>query len=294
MNKQLFLTLALIFSLWNNAFAQHVPSMLEKGNEWSYYTLWLHFKDSQFQEIEYVPYFYHYYIDGEETIGGNRYQKIWCEWENADFPPTWLESTSMSPCIAAHLREEDGKILAPTRDFPTYDYIGKAVDGEYIVYDWNWEDGANIMDMMRLKLSDTPFITNDNISRKFWNGCILEGIGATKGLAMLTHHLYNYSVLLQNNRGWIQGACLNVFAKNGEIIYKAPFFTESFGQEESCTTYKPDPYFGHLVEEQITNSADTQYLIAPSRPAFDISGRMYMSGFHNVSVEGSKKVIRFQ
>lgn len=300
--KKNLLFLATIFAAGNVAAQDVVPSMLAGNPEWSYYMTGWELTGLPERIIE--TYFYHFYLSGTTEINGRQYVNVCCEWDEGTHYPYCFDN-KIENNVVMHFREDDGRILAPLSDFPDIDFhpfLGGKTDEECILYDWNLQDEKfpiiqvclgeeDFLGYNNIKRLDESITTLDGIARGVWRaqsgGRMIEGIGSIESTGLLTKYLSSYSIPI----GYFieNAACLNVFVQDGQVIYKAPDYQgDPEQEEESATTYKPDPYFGKLIT---TGIAPTLSSTAFAR-SYDLSGRPAAGNNSGVRIEEGRKVMR--
>lgn len=271
--------------------AHDTIQMFEDNPEWSYYVVMNTFNDNEECIGPYV-HFYHLYIDGKESINGKEYYLLWCEYN--DMQPLWLERIASSPLLCAHVRQDGSKILAPISDFSNAQtYMGRALDDEYIIYDWEWGEKEVFSDIMSVTRDPSPVELLDGTQRTSWHytyspeQTIIEGIGAIDDPGMLTHWALSFSV----NLSTYIGCCLNTFVKNGHVLYTAPSIAEGIEQNPyDCKHYRQDPIFG----EQVNISNIYLMSIGNKAPTYNLTGQELNNSFvrHGIYIKDRKKVLR--
>lgn len=303
--------LVIMFGCSANIHAQH----LKDGCAWVYYKWYS--TEAEFDEPEYIK----YELCGTQELNGKTYYKLYST------TSYWGMVTGPTYCLG--LREENSRIYADCdeyveltnidldapKDSPeTMPYV-ITEDNEVVLYDFNWNVGdyAGLSDRslrycVKSK-SDIRMETGEERSifevymyaYKSWDAAdadyssyrphchVIEGIGATSGLGILYEWLND--LILPYGMDVIE-VCLNVFVDNNTLIYKAPDYTgvpEDKGK--SYTTYKKDPFFGHLVSG--INNVQTESVATGDNCYYDLSGRKLTNGptRPGLYIRNGKKVV---
>jgi len=198
--------------------------------------------------------FFKYEIKGTYTVGDKTYGRLYLCRENGE--EKYLFG----------VREAEGQVLVHLSEYaesgaglpyPAYaeDEVFplelSADKDEAVLYDFNKQEGDILGTQQAYNYSVTDIeeigLANGETRKLFRYGsdeCYLEGIGCTNSLGGLTHYL---SSLMLPPDGPRQTQ-LNLFVQNGEVLYKAPDYEGDPEKEtDSYTTYRDDPFFGHLV-----------------------------------------------
>ena len=282
--------------------AQH----LKDGCAWVYYN-WYE-NEAQFNEPEYIK----YELCGTQELNGKTYYKLY-------------STTSYFGMIGETkyefgLREEDGRVYVdygeyleamvhdvdPNADKNTIEAMPYLItdDNEVILYDYNLNAGdyvghddillkryINKKYSIRMETGEerTLFEVNCRIGEPYnIDGpfcTVIEGIGsidAQGGLFNWMNDLFGTELVM---------TCLNVFVDNNTIIYKAPDYTGAPEDEGySYTTYRKDPFFGHLVTGIGSVKSDAGRDVKPC--LYDLSGRKVEGKPRpGVYICGGKKVV---
>lgn len=259
---------------------------LDDNPHWSYYEWHYHLNDNAYNIT-----FFHMYLGDQVQIAGKTYYELLEETQRESIATKLEEEHG----VIGYVREEDGKILAPISSFKEelateFEYL--VVDDEYIIYDPQWDKDCivsasyyntmvtDVEQFMLLNGSETKLLTLTTGEK------IIDGIGCINKLGGFLYYLSRYNYAPGGPINW----CLNVFVRNEVVEYKAPNFTGVPAlQETDYTTYKPDPYFGELVETGIISP--TYVSQSSYNTYFDISGRRTFNRPKNgIYIKNGKKM----
>ena len=249
--------LALVFLMNSNT--SSAQNMVVEGNVWTYYDASYASRDSIGNSnyiIELV--FTKFYFNGEREIAGHLYKEVWQQsWavlrlpKNFDFGSLHGEVVNevLEPHYCFSLREENGRIYGPIREFNRYVGVAEEdldnpfdvlsryypiVDKEYLVYDYS-------KDTIRA----LPYIGNSDP----W-----------KGFFIIPPEYFPID-------GFQHERFLNLFLSEGQLAYQSPMFLS-------------DPFFPEIQPgANIDYTAIRDIPQSPSQPAaqspsyYDLQGR---------------------
>ena len=221
-----------------NGWAQEYPTMLEGNPKWICLA----------SEVDGVPTFKTFYLDGDTTINGKIYQKLYYDWKYKNG-----KSVLAKPVNIAALREYDGKVLAAKTfyqemfmELGNYYEAYEECNNEVVVYDWNvlregksikvFQDGKTtereIVERTTTEMSDG----SKRIVYKLFNHDpenlrrgqqayveIIDQVGCINMPKELVHYLWepkNISYSSSSSKV-IVGTTMD-FIQNNTIVYRAP------------------------------------------------------------------------
>lgn len=261
---------------------------LDGDPHWSYYE-WQHHLNNKAYNIT----FFHMYLGDQVEIAGKTYYKLLEETQRESLATILEEEHG----VIGYVREEDGKIFAPISGFNeelATEFEYHVVDDEYVIYDSQWDkDDIVSTSYHNTMVTDVvPFtLLNGSETRRLTltrGEQILDGIGCVNELGGFLYYLSHYNYAPSGPINW----CLNVFVRNEIVEYKAPNFAGAPTlQETDYTTYKPDPYFGELVETSIVSPTNSKQ--SPNNTYFDVFGRRTSRCFGNgIYIKDGRCVMR--
>ena len=221
-----------------NGWAQDYPTMLEGNPKWICLA----------SDVDGEPTFKTFYLDGDTTINGKTYQKLYYEWMYKNG-----KSVLGHPVNIAALREYDGKVLAAKAfyqemflEFGNYYEAFEERSDEVVVYDWNvlreaksvkvFQDGntteREIVERTTTEMADGPmrmvykvFNHDPENLRKGQQAYveIIDQVGCINMPKALVHYLWEPKVFVYSTSpsNAIAGTTMN-FIQNGTIVYQAP------------------------------------------------------------------------
>ncbi|MDE6353721.1 MAG: hypothetical protein K2L56_01455 [Prevotella sp.] len=293
--KTLILFVMLAWS--TSLFAQH----LKDGCAWVYYN-WYE-DEARYNEPEYIK----YELCGTQELNGKTYYKLYTTtsyWGTVTAGPTYrLGLREENGRVYADCDEYANltyiDLDKPKNSLYAMPYI-VTEDNEVVLYDFNWNVGdyvgpADILCRYYVKNKSNIRIETGEVRSKYevylnlnkslevaekdyanigdipdkFHCYVIEGIGAIDYLGALYEWLNH--IILPYGYNSIE-TCLNVFVDNNTIVYKAPDYTGAPEDEGySYTTYKKDPFFGHLVTGIGSVKSDAERGAKPC--LYDLSGR---------------------
>ena len=205
-----------------NGWAQDYPTMLEGNPKWICLA----------SDVDGEPTFKTFYLDGDTTINGKTYQKLYYEWMYKNG-----KSVLGHPVNIAALREYDGKVLAAKAfyqdmflEFGNYYEAFEERSDEVVVYDWN---------VLREAKSVKVFQDGKTTEREIVERTITD---MSDGSKRIVYKLFNHDPenLRRGQQAYVeiidQVGCINMpkelvhylweptmnFIQNGTIVYQAP------------------------------------------------------------------------
>lgn len=315
MKKKLLIVMLVMLACSTGLSAQH----LKDGCAWVYYNWYS--TEAKFDEPEYIK----YELCGAQELNGKTYYKLYSTtsyWGMVTGPTYRLGLREENGRVYADC-DEYAKLThidldRPKNSLHAMPYI-VTEDNEVVLYDFNWnvgdyvgpadilcrhyvknksgirmetgEERSKFEVYMNLNKSLEVYEENEFIIDNIPDGLhcnVIEGIGAIDYLGALYEWL---NTIVVPYDGDARQTCLNVFVDNNTLIYKTPDYTgapEDKGY--SYTTYKKDPFFGHLVTGIGSVKSDAGRDVKPC--LYDLSGRKVEGKPRpGVYVCGGKKVV---
>ena len=221
-----------------NGWAQEYPTMLEGNPTWICLA----------SQVDGQPTFETFYLDGDTTINGIQYQKLYRDWKYQNG-----KSILAQPVNIAALREYDGRVLAAKTfyqemylDLGNYYEAFEELGNEVVVYDWNvlrdgqtvkvFQDGntteREIVERTTTEMADGSmrmvykvFNHDPENLRKGQQAYveIIDQMGCINMPKALVHYLWEPKVFVYSTSpsSAIAGTTMN-FIQNGTIVYQAP------------------------------------------------------------------------
>lgn len=282
--KRIHIILTFLFCL----IAQSVSAQFTEGSAWSYYRY-----DKTFQDETIKVTFVKYELSGSYEKNGKTYLKLWETAADAagniGEPRMLLGLREENGCVYANLDEykkvAEGDYFCYSfyDDTPEYIYL-ITEENEIMLYNFNLNVGDCIgpndaMNTYYIKSKRDEAMANGELRERFVvfyhllieefdedferpHCSVISGIGSIDGCGCLLSYL-NLMVEAYGapSKSSMQSSynesCLNLFVKNGTVIYKAPEY-EGKAEDEwlSYTTYKADLFFGNLVNGVETVNTD--------------------------------------
>ena len=221
-----------------NGWAQEYPTMLEGNPKWVFLS----------SPVDGKPTFRTYYLDGDTTINGRLYHKLYYDWKykNGNF-------VNDHPVNVAALREYDGKVLAAKAfyqemfmEFGNYYEAFEERSDEVVVYDWNvlrdgqavkvFQDGnvteREILERTTIEMADGSkrmlykVFNHDPENLKQGQKAyyeIVDQVGCITNVPrQLVHYLWEPKTFLYPTSSSASAGTFMNFIQNNAIVYQAP------------------------------------------------------------------------